>query len=858
LRAPVTADSLRSDSGTRPYDEEPAPAAPRRRSALLDWLDATDPGQMRLRMATEVVLAIAVVLAAEYLFVRATGALQVPVPPRAPAAVAAQLWMLNHALLVIAMMLGAILALVSGFGVGMFGTARAQIQLIGFLPLPMLALLAVGLSLHVRVLSLALLAVTLTVGTYCRRFGPPGFMGGMLAFMGAFLGFFIQDYVNLSDFGWLAAEVLIGTAGIIAVHFTFFRPRPEAGLRRMQRSYGARARALASDMAELFAATTRSGDPEEHRRAERRLQRQLLRLNEAALLIDAQLNSPAAVPAGWSAGALHQRLFDAEVGLSNVARFALTLARRPLPERAHALVLAALTGARDGDLPAVCDSAAAIRTLLEDHDPRRTGVAPDDRILLHRFATSVTDLAAALSAFRRFPMSQPPDDTPAEEFQPQVATFGGWLPGSAFIAGAASLERGGSGLIERIRMAPYARISIQMGVAVGAAIIAGDALSGRRFYWAVIAAFITFMGANTAGEQLRKGVLRVLGTVVGVVVGSLLAHLVGDRVWLQIAVVLVSLFLGLYLFRINYAFMTIGITVMVSQLYVELDELSNGLLLLRLAETAVGAGVAIVTVLLVLPLHVGRVARVAARQQLEALADLADRCLDRLADPASASGSDLELRAAARRLDNAYQALSAIVRPMRTPLLGSLAKRIAGFMATAAAARHYARNLLLDSSTRYADLDADGTAALTVARRQLAESLGAVTAALAPGDREPAGRGGAAAGTDGAGPGGAGLGGEGAHGADAGGADAGSAGTGGADAGSAGTGGAGGGGQRGREYVRSASLFARVADTLPEQAVLSRPQLALRDLQLLDGALAEAARWAGVPVTDLDTVPASL
>jgi uncharacterized membrane protein YgaE (UPF0421/DUF939 family) len=789
---------------------------------------------MRLRMATEIVLAIGVVLAAEYLFVRATGALQVPVPPRAPAAVASQLWMLNHALLVIAMMLGAIVAMIGGFGVGMFGTARAQLLLIGYLPLPMLALLAVGLSVHVRLVSLALLAVVLAVGTYCRRFGPPGFMGGMLAFMGAFLGFFIQGYVTLGDFGWLAAEVLIGTAGIIVVHFAFFRPRPETGLRRMQRSYEARARALASDVAELYEATTRSEDPQQYRRTERRLQRQLLRLNEAALLIDAQLNSPAAVPAGWSAAALHQRLFDAEVGLSNVARFALALARRPLPARAQALILAALAGARDGDQPAVCDAAAAIEALLEDHDQRRTGVAPEDRVLLHRFAMSVTDLAAALGAFRQYPASQPPDDLPAEEFQPQVATFGGWLPGSAFVAGAASLERGGTGLIERIRLAPYARISIQMGVAVGAAIIAGDALSGRRFYWAVIAAFITFMGANTAGEQLRKGVLRVLGTVVGVVVGSVLAHLVGDRVWLQIAVVLVSLFLGLYLFRINYAFMTVGITVMVSQLYVELDELSNSLLLLRLAETAVGAGVAILTVLLVLPLHVGRVARVAARQQLEALADLTDRCLDRLADPASASGSDLELRAAARRLDNAYQALSAIVRPMRTPLLGSLAKQIAGFMATAAAARHYARNLLLDASTRYADLDADGTAALAVARRQLAESLGAVTAALAPGDGEPAGQ------RDENRP----------DGSSADGAVADADGAGRDDAGRDG---AASGGQRGRVYVRSASLFARVADTLPEQAAFSRPQLALRDLQLLDGALAEAARWAGVRVTDLDT-----
>jgi hypothetical protein len=751
-------------------------------------------------MALEVVLAIGVVLVAEWVFVRATGALQVPIPPKAPAATATELWTLNHALTVIAMMLGAILAMIGGFGVGMFGSARKQLALILFLPLPMLALLAVGLSVHVRVISLALLAISLAVGTYCRRFGPPGFMGGMLAFMGAFLGFFIQDYVPLSDFGWLVAEVLIGTAGTIAVHFLFFWPRGEAAVRRMQRSYAARARALGSEAAELFEATSRYADPERYRRAERRLQRDLLRLNEAALLIDAQL-SPAAVPRGWSAAALHQRLFDAEVGLSNVARFAHALAQRPIPAKARSAIVAALGGVRDADLDAVFNSAAKLRAVLDERDPVLTD---DDRVLLVRFATSVADLGPALRAFRLYPASQGPDDA-FPEFQPQVTTFGGWLPGSAFIAGAASQERGGNGLIERIRLAPYARIAIQMGIAVGGAIIAGDALSGRRFYWAVIAAFITFMGANTAGEQLRKSVFRVLGTVIGVIAGAVLAHVVGDVVWAQIVVVMVSLFLGLYLFRINYTFMTIGITVMVSQLYVELDEFSNNLLLLRLAETSVGAGVAILTVLLVLPLHVGRVARVAARQQIEALADLADRCLDRLADPASAAGSDLELRAAARRVDVAYQALVAVVWPMRTPLFGSLAERVAGFMATAVAARHYARNLLLDASTRYADLDKRGIDALGDARRQLAASVGAVTAALAP-----------APGTDGASAGGAGA------------------------------------VPPAGQYVRSASLFARVADALPGEPLTSRLHLALRDLQLLDGALAEAARWAGVPVTDLD------
>ncbi len=489
---------------------------------------------------------------------------------------------------------------------------------------------------------------------------------------------------------------------------------------------------------------------------------------------------------------MHQRLFDAEVGLGNVARFALEIAKRGYPARVNALVGAALAGIRDADFGAVLDAAEQIRELLEDRDEERTGLTADGRVLLHRFATSVVDFAVALRAFRLYPDGQAPDDSPDAEFTTQVATFGGWLPGSAFIAGAASQERGGKGLRERVRLAPYSRTAIQMGIAVGLAIIAGDALSGRRFYWAVIAAFITFMGANTAGEQVRKSVFRVAGTFFGVIVGALLAHLVGDRVALQLAVVLVSLFLGLYLFRINYAFMTIGITVMVSQLYVELGEFSNSLLVLRLEETAIGAGVAVATVLLVLPLHIGRVARVAARQQVEALADLIDRCLDRLADPASAAGSDLELRASARRLDVAYQALAATVRPMRTPLLGRLASHTAGFLATTVAARHYARNLLLDASTRYDELDAAAAEELTAARHQLDGSIAAITTALAA-DAAPA---------------------------------------------------------AGAEYVRSASLFARVADTLPEQGPLSRPQLALRDLQLLDGALAEAARWAGVPVTE--------
>ena len=46
----MTAHSLQSSASAHPYDEKAPPPAPRR-TAWLDWLDATDPGQLRLRIA---------------------------------------------------------------------------------------------------------------------------------------------------------------------------------------------------------------------------------------------------------------------------------------------------------------------------------------------------------------------------------------------------------------------------------------------------------------------------------------------------------------------------------------------------------------------------------------------------------------------------------------------------------------------------------------------------------------------------------------------------------------------------------------------------------------------------------------
>jgi hypothetical protein len=57
------------------------------------------------------------------------------------------------------------------------------------------------------------------------------------------------------------------------------------------------------------------------------------------------------------------------------------------------------------------------------------------------------------------------------------------------------------------------------------------------------------------------------------------------------------------------------------------------------------------------------------------------------------------------------------------------------------------------------------------------------------------------------------------------------------------------------QYVRAASLFVKVADRLVDDRFPGCLQLALRDLRLFEGAMADAARWTGITVADLDTSP---
>jgi uncharacterized membrane protein YccC len=686
------------------------------RGRLGSWLDGfvgSDPGLNRFRAALMMLLTVGLALAGERVFLDLTHALQIG-PHAAPPPVVARV---NHEALVVALLLGAIFGMLSCFGV-MDKKAKDQLITMLLLPVPMIASLALGLAIGGnRTVSLVWLVVVLVAGTYLRRFGPRGFITGMVLFIGDFFGFLLHGALSMSDLGWLAAEIGVGLLVAVVVRFALFYPHPDKALARTQRSFAALTRHVAELALALFDEPAQSG------RRTRALHREVARLGESALMIDAQLGDPGALPDGTSGQSLHQRLFDLELALTNVARFTEALAHTDLPAGHREQIRGALLALIARDREAAKAHAAALLEALRGADLDPTGEIPASVVTAHRFASSVIDLANASNEWNSVAAPAGEEGAP---FQPAVMLFGGWLPGSTQVSTTASLEPG-EGFSERATLPPYTRTAIQMGVAVAAAILLGDLLSEKHFYWAVLAAFMTFMGTNNQAEQTRRAISRVLGTVLGIAVGSLLVKLIGHHPHVAIAVILLSLSLGIYMMRISYAFFVVGITVTVSQLSVQLGEFTNSLLLQRLEETAIGAAVTIAVVTLVLPLRTRRVLRVAMRANIEATARLISNATARLLGEQGEAGKTL--RAEARDIDASYQAVMTTAAPIRRNLFGTLDQDLGSSLRQAAGSNYHARNLASEVQPDIA-LDPESRADIERGSATLGRSLAVVAGAV--------------------------------------------------------------------------------------------------------------------------------
>ncbi|MEU3840103.1 FUSC family protein [Streptomyces sp. NPDC028635] len=177
-----------------------------------------------------------------------------------------------------------------------------------------------------------------------------------------------------------------------------------------------------------------------------------------------------------------------------------------------------------------------------------------------------------------------------------VVRFGLWCYERRLPPVAAPAPPGG-GVLARVTT----RQAVQAFTGAGFALVAGQLVSGQRWYWAVGATWWVFVNTTSRGETLVRGFRRVLGTVIGIGLGLLVAVPVHGAPVPTAVLVAACVFGIFYSAAVSYTWMMLCVTLLAELLYGLLGVLTPGLLALRLTETAVGALGAVLAVLFVLP-----------------------------------------------------------------------------------------------------------------------------------------------------------------------------------------------------------------------------------------------------------------
>jgi uncharacterized membrane protein YccC len=523
-----------------------------------NWAIGSDPGLLRLRMATRTTAALACSVAMLYLLTRATGQ---------PLTVA---------------LLGVLITMIAARSVNEPDPHRQRITM-ALLPVSAaLAITAAALLAPHKIAADVVFVAVVFGAVYVRRFGARGRALGLVAFMAYFFTLYLR--ASISELPWMIGAVVVGTLCTFVMSTYVLPDRPERVLRATIRALRARMAIVIDTTAEAV----RTGRLDERRR--RHMRARTTRLNETALMVQSQIEDkadPAMLWPGVTAEQLAPWLFDAELAIEWVGaagRRAAALAS-DIPADTRAELLAALTQLarairipQPGGLRQAADQAQRILDQL----PRPTPADDPGEAAVRRLSLAIINAATATAEVRAIVER-------AHSAPPPVSESVG------ADADAAAGEPQDTGLRQTTRQA------IQVAVAASLAIVIGELVSPSRWFWAVVAAFVIFAGTNSWGETLTKGWQRLLGTMLGVPSGVLVATLFAGNKTASLAAIFVCLFCAFYFLTVTYSLMTFWITTMLALLYGLLGEFSFGVLMLRIEETAIGAVIGVTVAILVLP-----------------------------------------------------------------------------------------------------------------------------------------------------------------------------------------------------------------------------------------------------------------
>lgn len=659
------------------------------------WTIGSDPGLLRLRLAIRTTAALGCALLVLSLVTRAEGQ---------PLTVA---------------LLGALITMIAARSVNEPDPRRQRVTM-ALLPAPAaVSIAAAALLTPYRAASDVVFVVVVFVAVYIRRFGPRGRALGMVAFMAYFFSLYL--HAGIHELPWMVAAVVVGTVCTFVMTAYVLPDRPERVLRATIRSLRARMAIVVDTTAEAL----RAGRLDERRR--RRIRARIARLNDTALMVQSQIEdeaNPARLGPEIGDEELTPWLFDAELAVEWVAIAGqrATLVASEISAATRNELAATLTQlARAIRLPragGLHDVASRAQRVLDAHSPDKAPIdaGPDESgiTMVRRLASAIIAAATATSEVRA--LLDHADNQP-------VSTLAEEAPGTP----ATDVDTKDS----RPGLLPTTRQAIQASVAASLAIVLGDRISPERWYWAVIAAFLVFAGTTTWAETLTKGWQRLLGTVLGVPSGMLVATLVAGDTTASLVMIFVCLFCAFYFMQVAQSLMAFWITTVLALLYGLLGQFSVEVLVLRIEETAVGAVIGVAVAILLLPNTIGTTIGKDTREFLNSLSLVIETSIARMfgTDPTS---SPTEV---ARELDRKLQQFRVTAKPLLAGVTGLAGRRsIQHSLRLFTICDRYGRNLARNSE-RYVAPEPNGCPpelvdAVTTAARQIQHNIDTLVAAL--------------------------------------------------------------------------------------------------------------------------------
>ncbi len=573
------------------------------------FLAVSDPGQLRLASAAATALTVLLTIVAAVGFTTATGN---------PVTVA---------------MLGTIVSMQAS-AVVKDRTPRDRIitTMLMALPAAGAVVLAAALSEVGKVADVGFIAV-LFAAVWVRRFGVRGTALGMVAFISYFFALFL--HASLAQVPVLLVAIVIGVAMALFVRTAIFRDRPQSEVRRLARAL----RAASVSVLE----TAAPGRP----RDINALRRKLTGLADTGMMIEDWLDrNNASLHLNLTSHDLSVRVFEAQIATEQLASALWPLDQeKPWPSTLGRAMTAVSSCLQDNPSDEVLRAARrlAVDAAEKADASQQTGIATivaaravQAHTAIHRITANAMEHSAKpakkLVRTKASAVDLPSDRDAATTPEPA----------------------------EKPGMNANTRAAIQVAVATSAATVLGDLISPNRWYWAVLTAFLVFGGVTTRGELLTKAGNRILGTIIGVVAGVLLAAAIGHQPTVQLALIVVCIFFAFWLVAINYALLVFFITVLLALLYGLLGVFSLDVLELRIYETAVGAAMGIAAAFVILPVKTRATVVEKVDRYLTQMGELIDGSVEAVLAP----GSENDLVATSRALDTALQDVITAARPL--------------------------------------------------------------------------------------------------------------------------------------------------------------------------------------------------